>query len=260
MRKLIAIFLTLLLVCPTSWAGIDFDNVDDSANCGNLLDAAGNANYSISACVRVNNTSNAVHETIISKYDSNEALSSKRHWFMSAFGQASAGTYKFFCWRESPPWSGVISASAYNTGEDHCVTCTYDGSNYRIYVDGVLSATTTSYTGSLTSSTYPTILGAQYDPLANYFGGYIYDAIVHADDLVAVEVENLHKGFVKRNGLQIQPTDLKLVAPLDDQPDGSSGDGDVFRDASGNANHCTGDDGANNTGFTAIAEKKSSYP
>ena len=44
------------------------------------------------------------------------------------------------------------------------------------------------------------------------------------------------------------------------EPDGTSADGDSFLDKSSNANSCTGDDGAGNTGLTALAESVLSYP
>jgi len=48
--------------------------------------------------------------------------------------------------------------------------------------------------------------------------------------------------------------------PLDDSPDGTSGDGDTFVDRSGTGNNGTGVDGANNTGLTVKASSYLMYP
>ena len=74
------------------------------------------------------------------------------------------------------------------------------------------------------------------------------------------QIMSLADSKLRRMSLQIQPDNLMIYLPLDDEADGTSGDGDTFRDGSGNGNDGTGDDGANNTGLTAKAEEVLSYP
>lgn len=58
--------------------------------------------------------------------------------------------------------------------------------------------------------------------------------------------------------ISVSPSNLVLYAPFDDQPIGTSANGDTFFDRK-STNNCTGDDGANNTGLT-MAGNPLSYP
>lgn len=81
-------------------------------------------------------------------------------------------------------------------------------------------------------------------------------------DVVLTDAQILLAGTSKgkRIPLQIDPTNLIAYYPLDDQPDGTSNDGNVFRSFGTGGNICTGDDGAGNTGVIAKAEEVITYP
>ena len=116
---------------------LNFDGVNDYAvvdNVGNNsnLSFAGTANFTIEAWVKRENTNGIA--MIFSKYNGNVA---GNYWL----GIDSTG--KPILSREASPW-GVTATNSMPVNEWHHIAATYDGSQTRIYVDGVLNNTTTA--------------------------------------------------------------------------------------------------------------------
>ena len=116
---------------------LNFDGVNDYAivdNVGNNsnLSFAGTANFSIEAWVKRENTNGIA--MIFSKYNGNVA---GNYWL----GIDSTG--KPILSREASPW-GVTATNTMPVNEWHHIAATYDGSQTRIYVDGVLNNTTSA--------------------------------------------------------------------------------------------------------------------
>lgn len=91
--------------------------------------------------------------------------------------------------------------------------------------------------------------------------GTIDEVAVWNAELTDNDISILANSKVKHMPLQISPGNIIFYLPMDDQPDGTSADGDtlVNQDNPGTANG-TGNDGANNTGLTWKAEAVLSYP
>lgn len=81
---------------------------------------------------------------------------------------------------------GVMSTKTINDGEWHHVTGTYDGSNMRIYVDGVLEGTFATTATPVTSSGAVRIGG---DGAHNFFNGDLDHARIVARALTAAQVK-----------------------------------------------------------------------
>ncbi len=116
---------------------LNFDGVNDYAivdNVGNNsnLSFAGTSNFTIEAWVKRENTNGIA--MIFSKYNGNVA---GNYWL------GIDGTGKPSLSREAQPW-GVTATNPIPVNEWHHIAAIYDGSQTKIYVDGVLSNTTSA--------------------------------------------------------------------------------------------------------------------
>jgi len=152
--------------------------------------------------------------------------------------------------------------SGWSVGTWHHILGLSTGSTWQLYFDGTsVSSSSADGSGAL-STTAKFFIGAgdiSGSP-ARFFDGKITEVAVWNTNLSQTQITQLASSRVKRMPLQIAPSNLKGYWPLDDQPDGTSGDGDTSKDLSGNGNDGTGNDGANNTGLTMVAEQVLSYP
>ena len=73
------------------------------------------------------------------------------------------------------------------------------------------------------------------------------------------EISLLNSSKVRSTPLMIKPSNLKMYITLDNLAEGSSANGATLSDRKQSGFNGTGDDGANNTGLTAIAEESLSY-
>jgi hypothetical protein len=80
-----------------------------------------------------------------------------------------------------------ISASVSNPTEWHHYALTYDGSNQKLYIDGIL-ATTTSKTGSINTNSTNLRIG-------EYFNGFIDDVHIYNRALSAGEIKALYESY-----------------------------------------------------------------
>ena len=93
--------------------------------------------------------------------------------------------------------SGVTIESSYDLGTNqwYLVTATYDGINLRMYVDGK-SVSDPVASGSISSSSTPFLIGAQYNSgsISHYFNGQIDDVRIYNYALSAAQVRKLYNG------------------------------------------------------------------
>ena len=168
------------------------------------------------------------------------------------FFQRQGGTW--YIWETS-------NASLTTYTWQHVALVYTDGSAPVFYVNGA-SVTSSQTSGSgnpnLAQDNAATEIGrdelnAEWN---EYFDGIMDDIRIYSRALSAQEIAILGKSKV-RLGLG---ANLVGYWPLDDSPDGTSGDGDTIRDQSGNSYDGTGIDGGNNLGLTFVASRILSYP
>ncbi len=97
---------------------------------------------------------------------------------------------------DAPPYAGsVVSSGSVDDGAWHHLAGTYDGSNIRVYVDGVLQGTTAFsqpilYSGSSAAETVR--LGQHVGEALSYFQGSIDDARIYNRALTAQEINAIY--------------------------------------------------------------------
>ena len=135
----------------------------------------------------------------------------------------------------------------------------WDGSDCKIYVNGVEEITFGTGGTTLASPGGNTFIGAI--PGFQYWNGGIKDLSVWKNKALSVrEIQDLYNSSLKTISCQIQPNDLLGYWSLDDYPDGKAIDGLQHRATCGSSSLEWGsEDGANNTGMTAKAEEHLSY-
>jgi hypothetical protein len=149
----------------------------------------------------------------------------------------------------------ITSDATYSTTGWNFVAGGFDGTNIFIYLNGTLKIALASFGFRINNTDL--IIGAsksQAGPMSNFLGGQIAEPTVWNAGLTPSEMYELFNSNTPDKPLSIQPSNLIAYYPMDDQPAGTSADGDTVRDASGNNNNGTGDDGPNNTGLTWRAE------
>ena len=262
-RKL-RIIVLLSLICSPCFAGVDFDKVDDKITVakGGTVDDLATADFTCSAWIKPvdigeNNTGR---------------VATKRN----NSGNDSGGGWLFFTDATSSIGAQVIDSGGalenQSRGADNAITLNawnhvlmeYNATTkiVDLYVDGseigYETQTTGTTTGGADSSGDLTI--GNIGPLDRTFNGIITENALWTEILTQSEKDLLAKSKVKRMPLQIQPASLVMYLPMNEQPDGTSFDGGIAVDRSGNGHNGTGDDGGNNTGLTAKAEEVISYP
>lgn len=122
------------------------------------------------------------------------------------------------------------STTALNDGVWHHVAATYDGSDKRIYADGVDEGSTAA-TGNISSTTQPLYLGARSNG-GDHFDGDLGHAAIWGRALSPGEVKALSEGI---SPLALDRTGLVFYAPLN----GQSPEPDVIGGASGTVTGAT---------------------
>lgn len=254
MRLILILLLSLCLVSPACFASVDFDGADDSVQFSSALLSA--TPISISCWFNANNVT-AGH-TIFSLADKDVS----NHYFRMA-AQGNAGGDPLRC-----DTSGGIGSqgfadttTGYSASTWHHAACVFASDNSRSsYIDGGSKATESTSGVAVSGEDSTWIGGRAWDLSTQPMYGQVTECAVWSSALTDAEVLLLASSRVKRLPLQIQPENLVMYLPMDDEADGTSTDTDTFTDMSGNGNNATGVDGTNNTGLTAKAEQVLSYP
>jgi hypothetical protein len=160
--------------------GCYFDGIDDYINAGNDASLDITNEVSISVWIKAENFDN--WDGIVVK-TANGAINDGYgiYW--------ASNTMRFFVTLYSAN-SATNSFSADNTW--HHIVGVYDQTNLRIYIDGV-EGTSDSYTGSITSTTAPLVIGRLYQGSSSYsFTGTIDEPMIFNRALSAEEVIALY--------------------------------------------------------------------
>ena len=256
MYKIFAIFLILFLWCGMSWAGVDFDGVDDSINCGSGSSIDNLHQSTMTVSVWVEGTFDTTFRRVCNK-GTDDVTSGWLIAYQLSSGQNRVNFYV--------RWSGAEAQWRYISGSSAMtnIVITYDGSstsnNPIIYINGS-SVTTTEITapsGNVTDDKDENLVIGNRNDGTRCFLGEVNEFKIWNTILTPAQVLQEYNGKLKT--MYHLQSNNKLYLPMDDQPSGTSADGDTVRDLSGNGNNGTGNDGANNTGLTWVGESVLSY-
>mgnify|MGYP000860191987 CR=1 FL=1 len=260
MRNLLSFLLLLFLTCSPAWAGVSFDGTDDKMTFGTTNLPNGSQAVTVFSIFELNDTTGGGVTVSAWTNDGNTGQNWLQYFADEAtdrirFGKrTSAGGGYYYV-----QYSGTISA---NTVYKAVQGINADASSGISNVNGTENTTVTFWYGAGVNNTLYPWIGATRDSGggSSFFDGKIYTICIWNTLLTSAQANTLVTAQTKNICEQVAPSNLVRSFYLDDQPDGTSGDADAYRDRSSNSDTATGDDGANNTGLTNYAEKVSSYP
>lgn len=253
-NSLIILFLLIPALC---FGGVEFDGDDDVLNCGtsDTLLPSGDP-FTISAWLYPITSGENNYGRIIARDNAGDTAGMAFLAFdPTALEYQTTGSTDM----KRTTSAGCITLNTWNH-----ILMTTDGSttatNTHIYVNNSECSYQQSVNGvSITDNTGAILkIGNRYDG-GRTTDGTLTEIAIYDSVLGSADIETLSSSRTKRIPLQVAPSSLVAYWSLDDEPDGTSADGDTFLDLSGNGNSCTGDDGANNTGLTAYAEEVLTY-
>ncbi|MFZ0034624.1 MAG: LamG-like jellyroll fold domain-containing protein [Sedimentisphaerales bacterium] len=182
---------TLVNMTPaTDWVtgmiggGLDMDGVDDYVNCGNGASLNITAKITLAAWVKTRDTGDGQFNPYIAKGDYGYELRNNTNTEMAFSIRGSDGA-----------WHLTYSATSGFNNVWHHVAGTYDGSNLRLYIDGVLKFTL-AYVGSIATNTYPVNIGRNSEQTTRLYNGVIDDARIYNRALSTAEIAQLATGPV----------------------------------------------------------------
>lgn len=264
--------LTILLLvsfCSVAWSNIQFDGTDDLVNCGDWAAVQSMAQMTVAVWLYPH-TCDTSYRHLVSKYE--DAVEG---WTVVLTDSWNSSTPDhFYLWRKT---SGTeqTAGSPDNTldlNEWNCIiaSCPSVGSNIDLYHGSESSSfaslteqNTKAGTGALTSDVdTPVIFGTDATtPAGDPFDGVIGSVAIWNTALTSTQAAMYFYGQSEMLPLQIAPSNLVGYWTLDDEEDGTSADGDTFRNyASPGTGDGTGDDGAGNANLDALGESWLSYP
>lgn len=254
-------FLSVLFAISLSnspvWAGVDFDGVDDYVTAGSAADIDNMFPATIALWANIDNAGEANDGRIFDKTDAGNgyALGTENTgdiFFFQAgtatfFYCSSAGAATFDTWQHiALTWTGEVDS-----------TC----SAIKLYVNGTLK----SWTTTQGSGTRPTdaasnfIIGNKNAAGANTGDLTISNFVIIKAVLTQAKITQLANDRTALAAMNVSTTRPTRFWRFDETPDGTNANGVVFDDMMG-IGTATADDGANNTGMTAMAEAVLSYP
>ena len=256
------IFLTILfcLYSTFAWGGVDFDGTDDYSLASDSTSLSVTGNITLAAWIIID-AAPAAEGYIIAKWQAAAGERSYRidlnstpalRGILSSDGTGNSGF--------------AIGATTLSTATIYHVAFVYNGTDMRLYLNGILDENGANnpktYSSGIFDNATPVLLGAGGNGVTQggFINAKILDSCMLNKALTADQIYDLYASKNKLSCVQIAPANQVAYWRLDDQPDGTSVDGDTFRDMSSNANTSTGNNGANNTGLTAVAETVLTYP
>lgn len=260
MKRIILSLLILLIVFSTNGlAYLEGDGTDDSISCGSdsSIDDIFASGGTISMWFRIDTFSTSPTRRIFDKTcDPGVCL----YIFISGaedrfeFDKSFTGT--------NGAW---VFNDIVNDTNIHHFALTYDQDSLLndpiIYIDGSPTTGTEVLTPTLIadSDAASTLYFFNRADGARPFDGLKGSICAWSNILTEAQIDIISNAKVSGMERQVSPSTLIDCWLLNDQPEGTSGDGDTFVSLTG-ANNCTGSDGANNTGLTARAENTLTYP
>lgn len=258
MKKLF-ILLSLLCTVPSS-AGINFDRSDDGLSVGDVAVESG-AGLTILA-VLAPQTVNYDFGGIFTKYTAGADCANDCGPNFEINGTVGRGRVRLAIrqltvWNEWETDAAVVSS---NTVVSLAVT--YDEATDPIfYVNGTSVASSRAAgvaNPPIPNTTVTAYIGAYDNPPGDACDCTINQVYIWDEVLTANEIVQISSASLKRFPLQVNSSNLIACWDLDDQPSGTSADGDSAIDRCA-GNNGTGDNGADNVGLTWEADQKLSY-
>jgi len=157
---------------------LSFDGVNDYVDLGNNAAFDITEQITLSAWVNTNDTGNGQHNPYVGKGDQTYAI---KH--------ASSNTIEFFIFDAGWHTANVRVDSSFN-GEWHHVLGTYDGSELKTYVDGVLGATV-AHQGSIEVQTHNLTIAMNSQETDRFYDGVIDEVKIYNRALSSSEIRFL---------------------------------------------------------------------
>jgi hypothetical protein len=260
--KFVALFLCWVLL--TAW--VDFDGTDDYIDVGTMGTLGSDIDdytITVSAWIKPDGTSLAA----ILGFEDGLVDTKFEVIYNCESGYGTAQGYIMAYVRDEgnrKTRGGVDSDLDLDDGSWHHVLFEIDGGGGDIpyiYVDGVSQVVTMDENTALTNPANFSgnmYIGAQNDgSVDNEFEGGIKEVYIFRGALTANQIQTLAKSKVAGVGIGFGDF-LYGYWALDDEADGTSGDGDTFRDQSGNGNNGTGED-TGGAGMDCYGESELTY-
>ncbi|MFL0352443.1 HYR domain-containing protein, partial [Xanthomarina sp. GH4-25] len=179
----------LNIVFPNCTDQIDFDGTDDNISFNNAYNLSGS--FSIEAWIKPNEI-NANIQTILSKRNANNLATG---YDLRLVGN----TISFHANGSNISATGITDSRWYH------IAVTYNGTQYKLYVDGIDMNTRTG--PSPTTNTFTTLLGAMSrvnNTPTNYFKGWMDEVRIWNRALTATQIREMMNQEIQPNGALVQ--------------------------------------------------------
>ena len=189
---------TIAVNFPSCGNFIDFDGTDDSVNFGNNYNLSGA--FSIEAWIKPNAISNSI-QTIISKRNASNLATGYDLRLVN-------GTISFNANGSNISANGITASRWYH------IAVTYNGTQYKLYVDGVDMNTRTGPVP--TTNTFNTVFGAMSrtnNTPTNYFTGWMDEIRIWNVTLSTANIRMMMNQEIEQNGTNVQGSVLGLNVP-----------------------------------------------
>jgi len=181
---------TLVNMTPASdWVaghvngGLDFDGSNDYVNCGNNSSLRITSNITVAAWIKTRDCGNGEYNPYVTKGDHSYGLQHRHSNELEFFIYDSSSSNWY-------PAKYAVTSSFNNVW--HHLAGTYNGSQVKLYVDGVLRATN-NHTGSIASSTYNVELGRCAEDTSRLYNGVLDSVRIYNRALSAAEITQLYQ-------------------------------------------------------------------
>lgn len=264
MKKLLSVlFAIFLLFSPvSSLASIDFDGSDDFATYGanQILD---DPTQTMGCWVKIDAVTTDL--AFIGNWETGNV-----EGFIFQFDDSGGCGTDRWAWffREDSGVNGhnICGGTTVVADQWYSVIVTMNTSSAELFVDGVSDATSSAQGSGGTfcdfsDCNHTVYLGwTGHDTATRFFNGEIEDCFHYSTVLTDAQILQIGTSKTRRIQLQISPTTLTALNPMDDGAEGTSADGDTLADMSGNGNVVTGDNGAGNDNLLWAASEVLTYP
>ena len=159
---------------------IEFDGVDDYVDCGDDPSLAITTAITVAAWVKTKDVGNGQHNPFVTRGDRTYGLKHNE-----------SGKIEFFIYDNNTWWSAAHAPGSSFNGTWHHVAGTYDGSDVRLYIDGV-ERHSTPHTGTIDNQAYSLNIGRNAEEADRFYNGAIDEVCIYARALSAVEILFLH--------------------------------------------------------------------
>jgi len=172
---------------PGLMAGaLQLDGIDDYVDCGNDASLDITDEITLAAWVNPRDIGNSEGNPWIMKGNQSYAIKTR--------GLTRRDAIEFFIYENDWHTAHFTVAESFNY-EWHHVAGTYDGSQLKLYIDGVLEVVT-DYTGSIASTTHNVNIGRNSEATDHFYRGLIDDVRIYDCALNHAEIRELFLGIV----------------------------------------------------------------